>query len=112
MREASEPSSLQLETVTNSERVVVVVRGDVDAATAAQLEAVIAAQLSEGATLLELDLTDVGFLDSTGLGVVAGALKRLGTVDGNLVLRNVPASVVELLRITDLLRFVSIADGD
>lgn len=101
------PSSLRLDTVTAEDRTIVIVRGDIDAATAPQLGGLVDV-LPQDVTVIELDLTEVGFLDSTGIGVMAGALRRLEQVDGRLELRGVPQRILRLLTITDLLRFVTI----
>lgn len=101
------PSTLRLETVTNHDRCVIVVDGDVDASTAPQLRAVIEAAL-EGCSTMELDLQLLGFLDSTGLGVMAAALRALEPVQGRLELRAVPAAVRRLLEITDLAQHVHV----
>jgi hypothetical protein len=45
-------------------------------------------------TVIELDLTEVGFVDSTGIGVMAGALRRLEPVGGRLELRHGDSEVV------------------
>ena len=101
-------SSLRLDTVTNGDRVVIIVRGDVDAATAPQLLAVVETT-GEDTRVIELDLSEVGFVDSTGIGVIAAAIQRLEQVDGILRLSAVPPVVMRLLEITDLLRFVDVA---
>ncbi len=102
-------SSLRIECSGEGERVTVLVDGDVDARTAHQLAAVIDS-LSEDVRVIELDLAELDFLDSTGLSVMAMALRRLEQVDGALELLNVPEMVSELLRITDMSRFVTIAN--
>lgn len=98
-------STLRLDTVTGRDRTVVIVRGDIDAATAPQLMAVVES-LEEDVRVIELDLAEVGFLDSSGIGVIAAVLRRLEKVGGTLELRHVPASIDWLLYITDLQRFV------
>lgn len=104
-------SSLRLDTVSGGASSVVIVRGAVDAATAPQLAAVVEGMLPDVVTELELDLTELTFLDSSGLAVVAEAIRKLQQVNGVLSLRNTPPLVHELLRITDLLRFVTLV-GD
>jgi anti-anti-sigma factor len=106
------PSSLRLDTVTNEPGAVVIVRGDVDAATAPQLEAVIDELLDETVREIELDMTELTFLDSSGVSVIAGALRRLAGIDGSPSMRGVSPLVRELLHITDLLRFVEIIGDD
>jgi anti-sigma B factor antagonist len=43
------------------------------------------AALESGATQIALDLHDVGFIDSTGLGILVACLKRVRESDGRLV---------------------------
>ena len=82
----------------------VLLEGDIDAAVrdevAAQLEAgARAAELDGGR--LAVDLGAVTFMDSTGLGCIAGCVAQLGP-DGRLVLLHVPRSVRRVLELADL----------
>ncbi len=76
--------------------------GDIDLATAAPLWAVLDGHLAAGRRFLRLDLTDVTFLDATGLSGVTrvhhDALARRGT----LVLTGVHLRIAKLLRLTGL----------
>ena len=105
---ATEGSSLRLDTVTNEERVVIIVRGDVDAQSASQLAAVVDT-LAEDVRVVEFDLSELGFFDSSGIGVIATSLRRLREVDGELCLSAVPPMVMKLLELTDLIRYVTIS---
>ncbi len=102
-------SSLRLDTVSNPECTVVLVRGEIDASTAPQLQAVVEG-LTEETSDLAFDLAELRFMDSTGLGVIASTIKRLEPFGAKLVLRNVPQMAERLLDISDLKRFVIIAD--
>ena len=56
---------------------VIAVAGEVDIFTAPELKRAIAAAIDAGARRLVVDLTETRFLDSTALGVLIGAVKRL-----------------------------------
>ncbi|MDQ1429696.1 MAG: anti-sigma factor antagonist [Actinomycetota bacterium] len=56
---------------------VVTVRGEIDVATSPRLRTELGALLGRGATEITLDFSGVTFVDSSGLGVLVGALKRL-----------------------------------
>ena len=64
--------------------VVLRVLGDLDMAGAPRLRNAVVSEVGAGTRLIVLDLTGVDYLDSTGLGVVIGALRRLRTHDGEL----------------------------
>lgn len=55
-----------------------------------------------GADKILLNLADVSFIDSSGLGELASAYARMNKAGGQLKLMNLPARIVDLLRITKL----------
>ena len=61
---------------------VIVARGEIDLATSPMLRSELAAVLALRPTEITLDLHAVTFVDSSGLGVLVGALKRLRETDG------------------------------
>ena len=54
----------------------VAVAGEVDVATAPQLKQVLLEVLDDGATSLRVDVAQVAFIDSAGLGVLIGVLTK------------------------------------
>ena len=53
------------------------IEGEIDVATAPQLRAALTALVDGGARRINLDLAAVRFVDSSGLGVLVGALRKL-----------------------------------
>jgi anti-sigma B factor antagonist len=81
---------------------VVAVHGDVDLYTAPRLWETIDAATTEIPRELVLDLTDVRFLDSSGLNVLIRAHKRLRPVAGTVVIRGAKDQVSMALEVTKL----------
>ena len=81
---------------------VLTVHGEVDIATAPVLRERLHALLGEGQSHLVIDLDDVGFLDSTALGVLVGTLKRSRTDGGDVRLVCTQPRIRKVLEITRL----------
>ncbi len=81
---------------------VVTVSGEVDVHTAAQLRATLDDEIAAGRTKIVLDLDGVGFLDSTGLGVLVGRLKLVRNHSGWLRIVCSNDRVLRVFRITGL----------
>lgn len=81
---------------------VVEVRGEVDVYTAALLRQHLLEVIDGGAGQVVVDLRRVDFLDSTGLGVLVGALKRLRMAGGDLSLVCDSEKLLKIFRITAL----------
>jgi anti-sigma B factor antagonist len=58
--------------------------------------------IDSGCMVLVVVLDGVGFIDSSGLGVLVGALRRMKERDGDLRLVCSKESVLKILRITGL----------
>ena len=81
---------------------LVVVEGEIDLFTAPEFKARIAGPLDAGATRVIVDLTQVTFIDSSSLGVLIGAHKRLKLRDGSLVIVCDDRAIVNTFKITGL----------
>jgi anti-sigma B factor antagonist len=88
---------------------VVSVHGEIDVATAPELREVLQRLVNEGRTRIVVDLLDVGFLDSTGLGVLVGALDACREADGELRLVIGEARIRKVFEITGLSDVFSIS---
>src|SRR5690348_9800269 len=83
-------------------RHVVAVTGEIDLFTAPELKSALSEALESGHTRIVVDLTETSFLDSTALGVLIGAVKRLRSRDGALVIVNVDQNIAKTFEITGL----------
>jgi anti-sigma B factor antagonist len=79
---------------------VVVVRGEIHLATAPQFSEELNRVIAEGRTRVVVDLTAVGFVDSTGLSVLLNALRRITRAEGSLVLVCTNPTVLRLFEVT------------
>jgi anti-sigma B factor antagonist len=86
----------------DAERHVVAVRGEIDLFTAPELKSALSEAIESGHMRIVVDLTDTTFLDSTALGVLIGAVKRLRSRDGRLTIVNVDDNIAKTFEITGL----------
>jgi anti-sigma B factor antagonist len=90
---------------------VVAVKGEVDVYTAPRLREKLVELVSQGHLKIVVNLEDVDFLDSTGLGVLVGALKRLRSHDGELMLVCTQQRILKVFEITGLTKVFAIHDS-
>jgi anti-sigma B factor antagonist len=100
-------TDLQLESQVTGHAAIVVVRGDVDMATAPQLREALLGLVESGVTELVLDCRELQFLDSSGIGALISVHKILGD-DGSLTLEAPLAHVRKVLELTGVSEHVTI----
>lgn len=93
---------LTLATSARDGLTVISVGGEIDVYTAPKLRDSIAELVAAGHHHLLVDLSGVQFLDSTGLGVLVGGLKKVRTFDGSLQLVCHQERLLKIFRITGL----------
>jgi anti-sigma B factor antagonist len=81
---------------------VIDVQGEIDISTAPRLRELLIDLVSQGSYQLVVNLDKVGFLDSTGLGVLVGGLRRVRAHDGSLDLVCTQQRILKILTITGL----------
>ena len=81
---------------------IIAARGEIDLYTAPDLKQVLTDAIEGGERRVVIDLSDVSFLDSTALGVLIGAVKRLRSRDGVLTIVNTDPNIAKTFEITGL----------
>jgi anti-sigma B factor antagonist len=87
---------------------VVDVEGEIDIYTAPRLRELLIDLVSKNNYQLIVNLDKVEFLDSNGLGVLVGGLKRVRAHDGSLDLVCTQERILKILRITGLTKVFGI----
>ena len=90
---------------------VLAVKGEVDVYTAPRLREKLVELVGQGKLKVIVDLEGVDFLDSTGLGVLVGGLKRLRSHDGDLGLVCTQPRILKVFEITGLTKVFEIHDS-
>ena len=103
---------LRLDTVTRAAEaeVVVIVRGEVDAHTSSQLTAVLDSVVDEGMLHIELDVSELTFMDSSGVGALIAVLDRVGGAGGSVSMTRPNPQVRQVLELTDLASRIDLRD--
>ncbi|MCU1488829.1 MAG: anti-sigma-factor antagonist [Acidimicrobiaceae bacterium] len=81
---------------------VLFVYGEIDVMTAPRLHGALAELVAEAPSSLLVDLANVSFVDSTGLGTLVVAHRHLEERGGTLRLVSVPGNVLQVLDVTGL----------
>jgi anti-sigma B factor antagonist len=90
---------------------IVGVSGELDLHTSPGLRDHVLQLIDGGDRLVALDLTKVGFMDSSSLGVLVTCLKRLREHEGRLVLVGVQSTPMKVLQLTGLDRAFELRDA-
>jgi anti-sigma B factor antagonist len=81
---------------------VVTLAGEVDVYTAPRLKEKLVSAIEGGCSNVVIDMESVGFIDSSGLGVLVSALRRARERDGSVRLVCTRDNILKILRITGL----------
>jgi anti-sigma B factor antagonist len=94
----------------SGEPVVVTVRGEVDLATASELESCVSEAFGGAPSAVVLDLEALTFIDSSGLRALVSLAQEATSRGATLALRNVPSHAQRVLDLTGLAKAFPRAD--
>lgn len=87
------------------------IRGEIDLATAPELEAQVAGAFAGGPSSVVLDLAGLTFIDSSGLRALVALSNQAGSLGTSLALKNVPRHAQRVLDLTGLTDFFGSAES-
>ena len=96
---AEKVSGLKIDIAKNGTELTVKLKGRIDTITSPDLEDKLEEEM-DGIEKLIFDLANVDYLSSAGLRVLLGASQEMDEVDGEMVIRNVTAPVMDVFQVT------------
>lgn len=103
--------NLNIETVTHDNYYEVKVAGELDVYTVPELEEVLVPMRQEGTHNIYVNLENVSYMDSTGLGLFVGTLKVLNQHEKELYILGVSDRIERLFDITGLKDLMHVNKG-
>ena len=103
--------NLNIETITHDDFYEVKVGGELYVYTVPELEEVLVPMRQEGTHDVHVNLANVSYMDSTGLGLFVGTLKALNQNDKNLYILGVSERIGRLFDITGLKDLMHVNEG-
>jgi anti-anti-sigma factor len=98
------PPALAIERRRQGEDAILAVRGEVDPASADHFEAAITDAATGGCSRIVIDLSDLEFMDSTGLRALLRGQQHAVSQGVRVVLRNVPRHATRLFELSGVTR--------
>jgi anti-sigma B factor antagonist len=86
----------------DSDTQIVRAQGELDLYAAPEFKRLLAETIESGKVRIVVDLTDAAFMDSTALGVLLGALKRLRVRGGTLAVASEQPTILRILDVTGM----------
>ena len=85
--------------------------GELDLSVAPEFRADLEPYINQSKTTLELNFTDLTYIDSTGIGVIILILKQRTAIGGTFKITNVPKKIKKLFDITGISKHLDIEDS-
>ena len=102
---------MSVKIINEDNKVISLLSGEIDHHNAKSLRQDIDFSLRENQPEeLIMDFSEVGFMDSSGIGLVMGRYKLMQEIGGNLVVRNPPPHIKKVMRLSGIDRLASICN--
>lgn len=102
---------MSVKIINEDNKIIALLSGEIDHHNAKTLRQDIDFALRENQPEeLVLDFSEVGFMDSSGIGLVMGRYKLMQEIGGSLIVRNPPAHIKKVMRLSGIDRLASICN--
>ncbi len=102
---------MSVKIINEDNKVIALLSGEIDHHNAKSLRQDIDFSLRENQPEeLIMDFSEVGFMDSSGIGLVMGRYKLMQEIGGNLVVRNPPPHIKKVMRLSGIDLLASICN--
>ena len=92
-----------LDTKYKNDILTVNLKGEIDHNSAAKLSTAIDSQINAlRPKMLELDFSKVGFMDSSGIGLIMGRYRSMGLIGGKIKVINVPENIGRIISLSGI----------
>ena len=102
---------MSVKIINEDNKVIALLSGEIDHHNAKSLRQDIDFSLRENQPEeLIMDFSEVGFMDSSGIGLVMGRYKLMQEIGGNLVVRNPPPHIKKVMRLSGIDRLAAMCE--
>ncbi len=93
---------MESEKIIKKDVVIFRIKGDIDAYSSPSLKDKLVKEIEEGNKKIVLNLTNVDYIDSAGLGVLVAVLKRVKKEQGILRIAGLKPNIMKIFQLTRL----------
>jgi anti-sigma B factor antagonist len=93
---------MESEKIIKNDVVIFRVKGDIDAYSSPSLKDKVVKEIENGTKKIVLNLTNVDYIDSAGLGVLVALLKRIKKEQGILRISGLKPNILKIFQLTRL----------
>ncbi len=100
-------------TETSEDELCIILYGEIDHHTAVSIRADIDAMIYEmRPKRATLDMSEIDFMDSSGLGLIMGRYALMQRIGGDLIVRSPNERILKIFKLAGLERIIKIEDGE
>ena len=91
---------------------ILAIKGELDLGNVAVVKTIIDREISAGKINLVIDMLELEYIDSSGIGVIINTMNKIRALKGRFVLMNLRDSVLRIFSLTKLTAFFTIIKSE